>query len=72
MACVKDYLQNRLKIYNRYGVKIFEASNYNNTWNGRANMGILKQDKVMPLGTYYYILKINGLDSIIGWLYINC
>ncbi|WP_179318653.1 DUF7933 domain-containing protein [Winogradskyella helgolandensis] len=72
IPCIEEYPDNTLKIYNRYGTQIYEAKNYLNTWNGKANMGLLKSSKVLPVGTYFYVLEINGIDKLfVGYVYLN-
>ncbi|MFL5752855.1 MAG: nidogen-like domain-containing protein [Bacteroidia bacterium] len=44
---IKD---NQLTIYDRWGKKIYEKKNYDNSWNGDDH----------PDGTYYYILNLPG------------
>jgi gliding motility-associated-like protein len=47
----------RAQVFNRYGAKVFESSDYKNTWDGT-----YKGDP-LPDGTYYYIIDyklING------------
>ena len=39
---------NHIYIYNRWGILLFETSNYQNNWNGNGQ----------PDGTYYYILDV--------------
>lgn len=45
---IKYYKGNTIAIYNRWGEKIYETTNYNNTWDGND----------LPAGAYFYILKI--------------
>ena len=72
IPCIEDYPDNTLKIYNRYGVQIYEALNYLNTWDGTANMGFPNTTKVLPVGTYYYVLDIKGFTKpLIGYVYLN-
>ena len=72
ITCIEDYPDNKLKIFNRYGTQIYEASNYQNNWNGTANMGILNNSKLLPVGTYYYILEINNSSKpLVGYIYLN-
>ncbi len=40
-----------LTIYNRYGDEVFTTNDYQNDWDGKF------KGKVLPEGTYYYILK---------------
>lgn len=46
---VEKYPDNNLKIFNRYGKLIFNATNYLNTWDG-TYLG-----NTVPTGVYYYI-----------------
>lgn len=49
-----------LMVYNRWGVKIYESSDYQNDWNGS---GVVD-------GTYYYILKETDGTTLTGYLTI--
>lgn len=71
--CITYFPKNNLKIYNRLGELIFEQNNYDNTWEGFPNRGLLKNTRqVLPVGTYYYILRIPEMyDEYTGWIYIN-
>lgn len=70
--CIAFY-QNNLKIYNRLGTLIFEQDNYDNSWEGIPNRGMLKETNgVVPVGTYYYVLTLPEKDRVLtGWLYVN-
>ena len=50
-----------LKIYNRWGNLVYENNNYEDNWNGTANIGIRIGDQ-LPDGTYFYTaeFKDNG------------
>ncbi len=50
---LENYPNNRLYIFNRWGNKVYEASNYQNNWYGNY------QNKPLPVATYYYILELN-------------
>ena len=71
--CIENYPNNNLKIYNRWGVKIFEENRYENTWNGESSgRSTYKSDEKLPIGTYYYILDLgDGSANRTGWLYIS-
>ena len=72
IECIEEFPDNNIKIYNRYGLQIYERNNYQNDWDGKPNMGIPSTSKTLPVGTYYYILDLNTGDKpIIGWLYLN-
>ena len=64
---IEYYPNNRVKVYNRAGEKVFDIKGYDNT------SRVLKGDK-MPLGTYYYVLEYYDTqrkETQIGWLYIQ-
>lgn len=68
-----EIFENELKIYNRWGNIVFEATNYQNDWEGTSNAGrVIRRDQRLPAGTYFYTLELkeSGKSSA-GWLYIN-
>lgn len=72
VPCLEDYPLNNLKIYNRYGALVYETDNYINDWNGIPNQGFPKSTKILPTGTYYYVLTIDSISKpLIGWIYLN-
>lgn len=50
-----EFYNNKLVIYDRWGIKIFSSSNYQNNWGGTYENSSLK----VPAGTYYYTLLLN-------------
>jgi gliding motility-associated-like protein len=48
-TCPFNYAESELIIYNRWGDRVFEASPYDNNWDGGN----------LPHGTYYYVLKVH-------------
>jgi gliding motility-associated-like protein len=59
------YPKNRVIIINTYGEEIARIHDYNNTtnvWDGKHN------NKTVPAGTYYYIVEVEGLKPMAGWL----
>ena len=62
---IENYPGNTLMIFNRWGNKVYEIMDYDNTWNGTMNVGIqLTSNTELPTGTYYYILDTK--DETIG------
>ena len=61
------HLNHVLKIYNRYGQCIFEGNN-NKKWAGQSDDG-----KLVPVGTYFFALRLNNEDNEVftGWVYCN-
>ncbi|MEL4309185.1 T9SS type B sorting domain-containing protein, partial [Joostella sp. CR20] len=73
IRCIENYPNNVVRIYNRWGIEVFEALNYQNNWDGTSNgrATINKSDK-LPTGTYYYVVDLgDGSKVRTGWLYIN-
>ena len=62
----------KLLIYNRYGTLIFEGNNQEK-WFGRSNRGLNSQGKLLPVGTYFYVLQLNdpNYSPMTGWVYLN-
>ena len=73
------YTDNKVEIYNRWGILVFERSAYNNNdraFRGRSEGRVtLNQSEELPEGTYYYILRYKDSASVFqqqaGYLYIN-
>lgn len=65
------FVHHKLFIYNRYGTLIFEGNN-DLPWDGKANRGLNNLGKLLPQGTYYYILYLNdpNYEAIQGWVYM--
>jgi len=68
------YTNHKLEIYNRYGTLVFEGNN-TKKWFGTANKGLMHTDKVLPVGTYFYVLYLNEPNTsskpYTGWVYLN-
>ncbi|MEM5565752.1 gliding motility-associated C-terminal domain-containing protein [Psychroserpens sp. AS72] len=72
IECIDDFPGNNIKIYNRYGLQIYESNNYQNDWDGKPNLGIPTTSERLPVGTYFYLLDLNiGEKPLFGWLYLN-
>ncbi|WP_420571126.1 gliding motility-associated C-terminal domain-containing protein [Kordia sp.] len=74
IACLENFSDNKLIIFNRWGTIVYETKNYANDWNGECNKNTVlfpKNDR-LPIGTYFYILKLEG-NTIekTGWVYLN-
>jgi len=64
--------QHQLLIYNRHGTLIFQGDN-SLKWFGKSNKGLNAQGKIVPVGTYFYVLHLNdpNFKSLTGWVYLN-
>ena len=76
---IENYPNNTLRIYNRWGVMVFQTKAYNTVGNffdgtsqGRAT---LDSDRKLPTGTYFYILEYGDQEGPMkqdsGYIYIN-
>ncbi|MCM5661966.1 Ig-like domain-containing protein [Galbibacter mesophilus] len=72
IECIEKYPNSVLKVFNRYGNKVYEMVGYQNNWTGIANVsGAVNRDQELPAGVYFYSLKIDELgEDKSGWLYI--
>ncbi|MBZ9730950.1 HYR domain-containing protein [Salegentibacter sp. JZCK2] len=61
-----------VKIFNRWGNKIYEATNYQNDWDGYSTNSATSSNQ-LPSGTYYYVLEIrnSGFEPIQGYIYLG-
>lgn len=54
-----NYPDNNIQVFNRWGQLVYEASTYNNDW-----QGITTDGESLPQGTYYYILTLYTTEAI--------
>ncbi|MFV0540965.1 MAG: gliding motility-associated C-terminal domain-containing protein [Aestuariibaculum sp.] len=64
--------KNILKIYNRWGLLVYETVNYKNNWDGTSSgRATVDKGKKLPTGTYFYILDFPEWNKrLSSWLYI--
>jgi gliding motility-associated-like protein len=62
---LENYSNAEVEIYNRWGNLVYYSSPYNNDWDGAVNRGatIDGKDGKVPVGTYFYIIKLNEGDK---------
>ncbi|WP_137305311.1 T9SS type B sorting domain-containing protein, partial [Lentimicrobium saccharophilum] len=66
---IEGFPDNEVKIFNRWGTKIWESRNYDN--DGVAWDATNKRGDRVPDGTYYYILEIKDVKTFTGWIYVR-
>ncbi len=60
---LSNYPGHVLRIYNRWGNLVYEAVNYQSTWDGTWD------GKKLPYGTYFYVLDLNnGEEPLAGYV----
>ncbi len=70
---IQYFPYNSLKVYNRWGTLVYEASPYRNDWDGVPNRGRIPPefDSRLPAGTYYYVLELHpDLEPMSGYIYL--
>ena len=79
IAGIENYPKNVVRIFNRWGVQVFEVEGYDNVRNvftgiSQARVTIEAGDK-LPQGTYYYTIEYvdenNQKQTEAGWLYLK-
>lgn len=61
---IETYPESEVFVFDRYGQIVFKTKQFTN-WDGTS------KNKLLPLGTYYYIIKLKtGLPDLRGWLFL--
>ncbi len=76
---LENYPENTVRIYNRWGVLVFNTKAYNtegNVFDGSSQGRVtINQENQLPVGTYFYLIDYkepNGtMKSLSGYIYIN-
>ena len=69
---IQIYTNNTFTIFNRWGNKVYDTNNYQNTWAGNATTGVRIGGDELPVGTYFYVLDLNdGTPVYKGTIYLN-
>jgi|GEM_PF-532792 len=67
-----NYPNNTFTVFNRWGDKVYGASPYTNTWDGKATSGLRVGGDDLPVGTYFYTLDLgDGSKVFKGSIYLN-
>jgi gliding motility-associated-like protein len=70
--CISRFPNNNVKIFNRAGVKVYEADGYDNNekvFRGFGERGVYAAGNDLPVGTYFYIIdKRDGSKPKTGYL----
>ncbi len=63
----------KVKMFSRWGNKVFESDEYHNDWKGGSPSGAFGKADKLPAGTYYYVINLinSGLKPIQGYIYLG-
>ncbi|MBX2967687.1 MAG: gliding motility-associated C-terminal domain-containing protein [Cyclobacteriaceae bacterium] len=59
---------NKVSVYNRWGDKVYEIENYDDTISGKRFEGIATNGNELPPGNYFYKIEIGNSSPITGFL----
>ena len=60
------YPNSEVWIYNRWGNEVFYSNDYQNDWDGRSLSKLNVGGDELPEGTYYYLVKLGGVEGQTG------
>ena len=63
---IEQFPDNRMRVYNRWGNRVFEAANYDNSWRGTSFDG-----DDLGEGTYFYVFEDGRGRTYTGYVYIR-
>jgi gliding motility-associated-like protein len=63
---LSNFEVSNLQIYNRYGLEVYQKTNYTNEWVGNSNSG-----DELPSATYFYVVSFQSGQQKSGWVYLN-
>jgi len=62
---LENYSRNTLTIYNRWGNEVFKTESYRNNWDGNW------RGRLLPDGTYFYLLTVEDVGNYQGYVQIQ-
>lgn len=81
ITCIDRYPDAKIEIFNRWGNMVYSQNQYGNInvwgdidawWDGRSKHKWNFSDDLLPVGTYFYILRLNqGAKPITGSIFLN-
>ena len=63
---LSSYNVSSLKVFNRLGTLVYSKNNYLNEWRGQSSNG-----KLLPVGTYFYVMSYEEDKIKTDWVYLN-
>ncbi|PST83384.1 hypothetical protein C7T94_12470 [Pedobacter yulinensis] len=59
-----------LEVFNRWANSVYKNTTYDNSWDGKCNVGLHIGSDV-PAGTYYYVVILDDTEKYVGYITIN-
>jgi gliding motility-associated-like protein len=63
---VETFGRTELTVFNRWGTRVYENKNYDNTWNG-----VDENENPLPDDTYFFVLKPENRKTLKGYVVIR-
>ncbi len=66
---IENYPNNTVRVFNRWGNKVYEVNGYNNTsrvWDSTSNSKLNWDGNQVPDGTYFYVIELQDEDQVIS------
>ena len=80
ISCLYNYANAQIEIFNRNGNMLFKRDHYGNIdywgskekafWSGRSENSLNFMGSELPVGTYYYILKLGNGKVLTGFVFL--
>ncbi len=81
VRCLYNYENPVIEIFNRWGNLVFKKDHYGDVdywgseddawWTGRSDHKWTVGNELLPVGTYYYVIKLNSTKVLTGFLFLN-
>jgi uncharacterized repeat protein (TIGR01451 family)/gliding motility-associated-like protein len=81
ITCIDRYPNAKIEIFNRWGNMVYSKENYGNIdvwgeteawWDGRSQHRWNLSDDLLPVGTYFYVLRLNDTaEPLTGSIFLN-
>jgi len=69
---LENYLKSQLYVFTRSGQLVYQSVDYLNDWDGTTIQSTMTNQKLVPTGVYYYVLKLGGTNrSVKGFVFIG-
>ena len=81
VRCLYNYENPVIEIFNRWGNLVFKKDHYGDVdywgseadawWSGKSDHKWTVGNELLPVGTYYYVIKLNSTKVLTGFLFLN-